>query len=147
MINWNATDARQVERVNDAWSEENPTLVRAATTSPSEIAQSDEEKSVRVIALLAGMVLTAIVVIWRNPDSLLWWFLVCLVLSSWCCALGSFITDILQVATEWMAEALAYLRRLLMTWRDAVSRFVDRWIWSRFRTRQTTGEQNYVEHN
>lgn len=135
MISWNTTNARQVEPINSInpdWDEQ--TLVRPAP--PAKIRVRDDEKQVRAIALLSAIVLSAIVAVWQDPQSALWWLMSALALSAWCCALGSFITDVLKVSIEWLVETLVYLRSLVAAWRDGVRRFVDRWIWSRFHVNQ-----------
>lgn len=148
MINWNITNARQVERLNDLTvDDDEKTKVRKSSRElPVRTQTSGNEKSVRAIALLVAIVLTAIVAIWRNPESMLWWLLVSLSLSSWCCALGTFITEILDVAIEWIIDTSAYLRSLVSIWCDAAKHFIDLWIWSRFRARQME-EESYGTRN
>lgn len=140
MINWNITDARQVEKLSDiASGEDEQTIVRAASVPSADEKNSvnenpsDDEKRLRAIALLVAIGLTAALAVWRNPESFLWLFLASLVLSSWCCALGPFISEILRVAIAWLVEAFGYLRGLFASWRDGARGFVDRWVWSRFR--------------
>lgn len=144
MVTWNVTDVRQVERIDTLVDEgDEQTIVKPSLVKANP---SNDEKSVRAVALLLAIGLTVPLLFWRNPESPLWWLLAFLALSSWCCALGSFITDILKVAIEWIVEAFAYLRDLLASWRDGASRFIDRWIWSRFRTKQTARGESHVEH-
>src|SRR5438094_2494019 len=99
MINWNIADARQVERIGNIGDDDEQTIVKPApVASQIETNPSDDEKSVRAIALLVAIGLSAVLAIWRNPESLLWWLFACLALSSWCCALGSFISEIVRVS-------------------------------------------------
>ena len=135
MISWNITNARQVEPINTL----NPNLDEQTLVRPPPARDKvhDDEKQVRAIALLFAIALTALVAVWQDPQSPLWWLLCALALSGWCCALGSFIADILKVSIEWLVEALTYLRSLMAAWGDGARRFVDRWIWSRFRVNQS----------
>jgi hypothetical protein len=143
---WNVKP-QQVQRLSELADEDDEqTIVRSSRVKPPiKTNPSDDEKSVRAIALLVAIVLSAVLALWRDPESMLWWLLAFLALSSWCCALGSFVADVLKVAIEWIVEAFAYLRGLLANWRDAAGRFIDRWIWSRFRAKQKGGESD-VEH-
>jgi|GEM_PF-4432607 len=130
MISWNITNARQVEPISTL----NPNLDEQTLVRPPAAGARvhDDEKAVRAIALIFSIVLTAIAAVWQDTQSPLWWLLCSLAASGWCCALGSFITDILKVSIEWLVEAITFLRSLVAGWRDGARRFVDRWIWSRF---------------